>query len=139
MTAQNTTRHLAWRAAVSASAAALVAAILVVPGSAGANQSKLTRLTFNRTMALPGVTLPAGTYTFEVQNTATSANVVLVSSRTPGGRKVHYLGLTHPIERPHNLASSQVITIGEAPAGEPVPIRAWFPVGYSSGHQFRYE
>jgi hypothetical protein len=139
MTAQNTTRQLTRRVAVAASAAALIAAVLTAPVDAGGNQSRLTRLTVNRTMALPGVTLPPGTYTFEIANTVTSANVVMVSSRSAVGRKVHYLGLTHPIERPHNLPGSQVITIGEVPAGEPVPIRAWFPIGYSTGYQFVYE
>ena len=139
MRALNTTRQLVWRAAVVASSAALLAAVLTAPASAGANQSKLTRLTVNRAVALPGVTLPAGTYTFEVANGATSANVVMVSSPSGAGRKVHFLGLTRVIERPHSLPDSQVITIGEAPAGEPVPIRAWFPIGYASGHQFVYE
>lgn len=139
MTAQITTRHLAWRAALAVSTATLLAAILAAPTFAGLTASKLTRLQANRTMALPGVTLPPGTYTFEVVNPPTSANVVLVSSQGPNGRKVHFLGLTRPVERPRNLPAAQVITIDEAPAGAPVPIREWYPVGSSSGYQFLYE
>jgi len=30
------------------------------------------------------------------------------------------------------------LALGEAPKGEPVPIRAWFPTGSRSGNGFRH-
>jgi hypothetical protein len=125
------------RLALAAGAAALVAALMPIASDAASPSSRLTRIQFNRTLALPGVTLPPGSYTFEIANPTTSANAVLVSSG-PGQHKVHFLGLTRRIERPRNLQKDQVITIGEAPAGMPVPITAWYPIGSSSGHQFVY-
>lgn len=133
----NSTRSISRRLALAAGAAALVAALAPVASDAGFPPSRLTRIQFNRTLALPGVTLPPGSYTFEVANPSTSANTVLVSS-APGQPKVNFLGLTRPVERPRNLAKDQVITIAEARAGEAIPITAWFPIGSSRGHQFIY-
>jgi len=30
------------------------------------------------------------------------------------------------------------VALGEAPIGEPSPIRAWYPIGSQSGHEFLY-
>jgi hypothetical protein len=87
-------------------------------------------------MALPGVTLPPGEYTFELFNHGTSGDTVLVTSDHQ--HRVHYLGLTRIVERPRNMRPDQVIAVGEAPVGEPVPIRVWYPAGSSSGRQFIY-
>jgi hypothetical protein len=133
----NSKRSISRRLALAAGAAALVAALAPVASDAAFPTSRLTRIQFNRTLALPGVTLPPGSYTFEVANPSTAANAVLVSSG-PGQPKVYFLGLTQPVARPRNLAKDQVITIGEAPAGEAIPITAWYPIGSSRGHQFIY-
>jgi hypothetical protein len=93
-------------------------------------------LTFNRAVALPGVTLPAGSYTFEVINPTTSANTVQVTSRDRS--KVHFVGLTRRAHRPAGMPANQAVRFGEASAGNPPPIRAWFPIGESSGHEFVY-
>ena len=98
--------------------------------------SRLTRIHTHRTMALPGVTLPPGEYTFEIFNSGSSGDAVLVSSNHQ--RKAHFLGLTRIVERPRNLPENQVIAVGEAPAGEPVPIKVWYPAGSASGRQFIY-
>jgi hypothetical protein len=138
MTAVHTTRQLTRRWLIALPAAALLAALAASPGAAGTTAGKTTVLQVNRTMALPGVTLPPGTYAFEVANADTSRNVVLVTSRGSGPRKVHFLGLTRLVDRPRSVPAGQVIAIGEAPTGEPVPITAWYPVGFNSGHQFIY-
>ena len=133
----NSKRSISRRLALAAGAAALVAALVPVASDAGSPSSRLTRIQVNRTLALPGVTLPPGSYTFEVANPSTSANTVMVLS-APGQPQVNFLGLTRPVARPRNLAKDQVITIGEAPAGAPIPITAWYPIGSARGHQFIY-
>ena len=101
-----------------------------------ATASHTNHLTFSKAVALPGVTLPAGSYTFEVVNPLTSGNAVLVTSRDRS--KVHFVGLTRRAQRPAAMPASQSVTLGEASAGNPPPIRAWFPIGESSGHEFIY-
>jgi hypothetical protein len=118
--------------------ALLFATCMSATSSAGAAASRLTHLQVNRTMALPGVVLSPGLYTFQVLNPESSGNAVLVTSGT-SNRRAHFLGFTRPVERPRNMPEDQTITVREARAGEPVPITAWYPVGYASGHEFIYE
>jgi hypothetical protein len=116
---------------------ALAALCLSVATDAGTPVSKRTFVKVNRTMALPGVTLPPGAYTFEVANPTSSANVVQVTGGA-NHRQVHFLGLTRRLDRPKSMPPDQTLSIGEARAGEPVPITAWYPIGFSSGYQFIY-
>lgn len=94
---------------------------------------RVNHVTFKQTMALPGVLLPPGTYSFEIASAAT--NVVRVSSRDTG-RHV-FLGMTLPVDRPAGLRGARV-RLGEAPAGQPTPIRVWYPADSRNGYQFLY-
>jgi hypothetical protein len=95
------------------------------------------RLTFSRAVSLPGVVLPAGTYSFDVMESSSSLDVIAV--RNAEGTKLFYLGLTSPIERPRNLPRNVAITFGEAPANEPPPITTWYELGSLTGHKFLYQ
>ena len=116
---------------------AAVAAVLTATSSqAGMPMTRVNHLTFSQAVALPGVTLPAGTYTFESGPGGTNPNVVrVVSVNRP---KLLFLGFTIPISRPAE-AQDRVLSFGEAQAGEPTPIVAWYPVGSDRGHEFLYE
>ena len=91
-------------------------------------------LTFKQPVALPGVVLPAGTYTFE--SVMLGGNVVRVSSRNDG--TVRFMGFTQRVVRPRSMPTRTPIAFGEAPPGTARPITAWFPIGRSEGHQFMY-
>src|SRR5690349_24750405 len=86
--------------------------------------NKTMHFTFSREVALPGVTLPAGEYVFELADTA-SRNVVVV--RNPRRSHVYLQALTMRTQRPANMKEG-TITFGEAPSGQPKPIVAWYPV-----------
>jgi len=92
-------------------------------------------ITFSGTVALPGVTLPAGTYRFEVPDVAMSLALVSVSSRD--GKKVYLTQFTRPIDRPKGGDSLNVV-LGEAAPGTAPQVKAWFPIGEGSGRQFIY-
>jgi hypothetical protein len=87
-------------------------------------------LTFSQAVSLPGAVLPAGEYRFE----ALRPDIVRVSSRD--GRRVLYTGFTHSVRRPDGLARDVFVSVGEAPAGEPLPITRWYPENRARGHQF---
>lgn len=114
---------------------ALVGLAAQPPAGAWGNSEKTMYLTFNRPVRLPGVTLTAGTYIFEIANPMSTADVVIVRSRDR--MRHYYLGLTRPIYRPAG-ASDKIVTFGEAPKGEATPITAWFPAGENVGRQFLY-
>ena len=124
------------RIALAALALALVTVFTAPSMQAGANLSNVNRVTFNHSVALPGVILLPGSYTFEAGALGMSPNVVRVTS--PDYQKLYFVGLTQRVTRPANMARNQVVSLGESPIGQPSPIRAWYPIGSQSGHEFLY-
>ena len=98
--------------------------------------SRVNYLTFSKPVVLPGVVLPAGTYTFEAGPDGRSRDIVLVTSRD--GKRHTYLGFTRDVQRPEGIPADQLVGFGEAPAKEPLPIAVWYPVGSTRGHEFLY-
>jgi hypothetical protein len=91
-------------------------------------------LTFSRAVALPGVTLPAGSYTFELADPIGAPDVVRVLSRRDD--KVYFQGFTMRVSRPAGSRDLTPVAFGEAPAGEPLPIRVWYPADEQGGREF---
>ena len=121
-----------WKSVRIGCAAAALA--LMVAGSVmalGTNHEN--RLTFSRPVALPGVVLPAGSYTFDVASD-TALDIVVVRNRT----KVFYMGFTGTVRRPASMSRTAAIALGEASANQAPPITAWYEVGQTIGHEFRY-
>jgi hypothetical protein len=119
-------------------AIAVLMTVLVGASSthAGATFTHVNRLTFNRSMALPGVVLLPGTYMFESGSVPTSPDIVRVTSSDY--QKLYYTGFTQPTARSTATPRTDILVLGEAPAGTPVPIRVWYPIGSASGHEFLY-
>jgi hypothetical protein len=120
---------------LSAAAGALLLGLAVQPAGA---QNNLHRdlLTFSGPVALPGVVLAAGTYSFEVPDVAFSPSFVRVRSKD--GRQIYLSQYAIIVDRPDTAAVPHV-TFGEAAAGSARPIQAWFPIGERSGRQFIYK
>ena len=108
---------------------------VLVGASAQAWSTDTNYLTFNGAVALPGVTLPAGTYTFRSPS-AIDRNIVQVMNRAE--TKSYYMGITRPVLRPRD-GTETLVTVGEASARQVPPIQAWFPRGSREGHAFIYE
>jgi hypothetical protein len=112
-------------------AGAVAVCLLAVAGTGHAAGGPVNHLTFDASVALPGVVLPAGSYTFE----ALRADIVRVTSRD--GKRVFYTGFTHRVPRPRSMAPGVTVLLGEAARGEPVPLTAWYPEQTASlGHRF---
>jgi hypothetical protein len=94
-------------------------------------------LTFRAPFGLPGVTLPAGTYAFEMADTNGSRDVVTVSSRD--GSRHYFMGFTREVPRPAGLRVDQPIVFREGPSDTPARIGAWYPAGRPAGREFLYE
>ena len=124
------TRRMAIRIGLAAVALTCVAAAAQAWGFTHENKLK-----FTRPVALPGVVLPAGTYSFDVAS-PTALDVVVV--RTADRGKVMYMGFTRTVARPRNMSSSIPVAFGEASANEAPPIAAWYEIGDTTGHEFLY-
>ena len=98
--------------------------------------ARTTYLTFSSPVALPGVTLAAGTYVFELAEPFGASTVVAVRNET---RTKHYfLGFTQRIERPRGLSREASVSFGEAPRDMAKRIVAWYPSDSDSGMKFIY-
>ena len=128
-----TTYTVTCRNLLFSAAAALLALTAAAPSGAAIGPQEV--ITFGRAVALPGVVMPAGAYTFEVANPDSSLNVVRVTRRDT--RHVHFARFARQVERPSSLPREQAaVTFGEAPAGQPAPITTWYPAGRSMGYRF---
>jgi|SRR6476620_6094962 hypothetical protein len=109
----------------------------LLAGSPAGHASNLERDTtlvrFSGPVALPGVTLRAGSYVFEVANPHTSKDVVVVRDRNR--TKVYFLGYSQPIDPPRG--HQQVVTLSEPSHGEAPRVLAWYPED-AVGHRFVY-
>jgi hypothetical protein len=121
----------------------LAAAVVIFGLAAGAasvhavtNPSRLTYLTFSGPVRLPGVTLAAGTYAFELADVTGASNLVAV--RNKARSQVYFMGFTERIERPAGMAFKTSVSLGEAGRGEVTPIVAWYPPDSANGLKFIY-
>ena len=97
---------------------------------------RTTHFTFSRSVQLPGVVLPAGSYTFQIANPGTSSDVVQVTSRDRS--KAYALQITRVVYRPRSRDLKPAITLGETPAGTPPTVKEWYPGGETAGREFIY-
>ncbi len=116
---------------------ATVASVLMVASThAWGTTTRVNHLTFNKAVALPGVVLPAGAYTFEAVAGITDRNIVRVRARN--GQGPVYVGYTREVRRSAGIPSNRMVSFGEAPTDQPTPIVAWYEIDSSIGHEFLY-
>lgn len=128
------TNHRHRRASLALVGLAILGLAATAPALGAVSPDRRVELTFSRPVALPGVTLAAGTYVFERAAPNTAVEVVRVSSRDR--RFVYFMGFTELVPRPSR--NVPLVTFGEAAAGSAVPIKEWYPDDLTTGHRFIY-
>jgi len=121
------------RLTIACSAAMLA---LSLAGTARADEwNKLTYLTFSGPVQMPGITLPAGTYRFELADPDTGRRVIRVSDKD--GSKIYgtFLSIS---DQKMERSSEPVVMFKETPAGAPQAVQAWFYPGETYGYEFAY-
>lgn len=119
-------------------ASASVLVVLVFAAASGANaitHDKRTYFTFNQPVALPGVTLPAGTYMFRLANPDTSRNVIQVANRE--GTESYAMLNTIQATRPDAPKDSE-IRFRETASGAPAAVGTYWYMGERTGYEFMY-
>jgi hypothetical protein len=124
------------RTLVLTACAVAMATLLSTSSTQAQSSNRMNYLTFKSTVALPGVVLAPGRYAFESGPNGTDRTLVRVTSADH--QRVHFLGFTTSSTRPANMPPGQLVMLGEARGGEPTPIRAWYPINSSVGHEFRW-
>ena len=110
--------------------------VLATSAIGAMDSRRTTYFTFSKSVQLPGVTLPAGTYVFEVVNPNTGSDVVVVRSRDR--KHVHLMRLTRVVYRAQSGNLDSSIVLGETPAGIPPMVKAWYPQSETRGREFIY-
>jgi hypothetical protein len=94
-----------------------------------------TRFTFSQPVAIPGVTLPAGTYTFRMVDPTGGSRVVQVLDAN--ARRSYTMFMSIPATR-QDVARKPEVSFMETAAGMPAAVKIWWPEGSSLGHEFIY-
>jgi LPXTG-motif cell wall-anchored protein len=94
-----------------------------------------TVMTFSDDVQVPGATLPAGTYVFRLRDSQSDRCTVQILNE----RENHMYATVLAIPDYHDTAPDKtLVSFYEAPAGQPMPIKAWFYPGDKYGREFVY-
>jgi hypothetical protein len=104
-------------------------------GADATTSDKRTYFTFSQPVALPGVTLPAGTYMFRLANPDTSRKVIQVSDKS--GTENYAMLHSMPAYRTEAPRDAEIRFL-ETSASAPRAVDAWWYAGDSTGYQFTY-
>ena len=118
----------------TACVAAVLLALSVSVGAQDFNTLEKTYLTFSNPVELPGMTLPAGTYTFRLADTPTR-NVIQVLSQDEMEVKGQFLFVQ--AQRPE-VTGETVITFRETREGTTPAVQFWYYPGEKIGKEFIY-
>ena len=109
---------------------------MLLPGSAKADQwNKATKLTFSGPVEVPGKSLPAGTYWFQLMDSSANRHIVQIWNADRSQLLATVLAIPNYRLRP---TSDSVISFAERPTGSPVAVREWFYPGDNFGQEFVY-
>ena len=112
-------------------------AVLAVFSSTSASAQTFdhrTSFTFSQPVALPGVTLPAGKYTFRIVDSTSSRRVVQVLDAA--GKPITML-MTMPVIS-NDVPDDPEVRFTEVRAGVPHALGSWWYPGQTTGRQFIY-
>jgi len=115
---------------------AAAAVAIAAPASAqGFVSDQRTFFTFSAPVQLPGVTLPAGKYTFRLLDSQTNRHVVQIFNAE--GTKIFATIMAIPAER-STYPNNAEIQFLETPADVPAAVDVWWYPGTKTGHEFLY-
>ena len=104
-------------------------------GTQADTHNKKTQIKFNEPVAVPGATLPPGTYVFRLMDTRADRHIVQVTNVK--GDHVFATILTISDYR-RSPTGHTVMTFGESEACGPVTLKSWFFPGDKYGQRFVY-
>ena len=120
--------------------AGLCAAMVTLPRPAdaqlGGPRGQDTYFTFSQPVELPNVTLPAGSYLFQLVDTMSNRHIVRVMSRDR--QKVFTTVMAIPSYSLNRPPEEPQIRFMETPAGAPNIVKMWLYPGNTTGHEFIY-
>src|SRR5215211_7239733 len=123
---------------ISSTLMAVCAATLLTASTAAAQgvlANRETNVTFSGPVSLPGTTLPAGTYVFQLADSPANRHIVQVFAKDRS--KLITTLLAVAAERPE-AEGDPVVSFKETPSDRPPAVRYWYYAGEKSGSEFIY-
>ena len=100
--------------------------------------NKKIEFDFSAPVQIPGQTLPAGKYVFQLANEQSDRDIVQIFSEDSSGAETLVKTLlaipAYRLDTPDN----PVINFAEQPSGSPEAIQSWFYSGEHTGSEFTY-
>jgi LPXTG-motif cell wall-anchored protein len=124
-----------FRVALSTLIVPVVVLGMAVPSMFASEWNKLTKLTFNQPVEIPGQVLPAGTYWFRLLDSPSSRDIVQVFNADRSKQVALVMAIPDYRTRP---TGKTVITFEERATDAPPAVSAWFYPGDNYGQQFVY-
>jgi hypothetical protein len=119
----------------SITAVACTALLLGAATAPAQTSDRTTFVTFSGPVTIPGMTLPAGTYTFRLADSPADRHIVQIFDKEQS--KIFATLLAVPAER-NQAEGEPVITFRETPADRPPALRYWYYAGEKAGNEFVY-
>lgn len=120
---------------IAFAAATVAVAMTNVASAQGFVPDQRTYFTFSAPVQLPGVTLPAGKYTFRLMDSQTNRHVVQIFNAA--GTKIFATIMAIPAQR-NDVPNNPEIQFLETPADVPAAVDVWWYPGTKTGHEFLY-
>ena len=100
--------------------------------------NKRTEFQFSAPVQIPGKTLAAGKYVFQLADSESDRNIVQVFSEDSVGRETLVATLMAVPEYIEQTPDKAIVHFEERPSGSPEAIRSWFYPGENTGWEFVY-
>jgi LPXTG-motif cell wall-anchored protein len=129
-------KQLRFTSIIQAAACATLLFVALSPRAVRAHAwNQRTVMTFSDDVQVPGATLPAGTYVFRLRDSQSDRYTVQILNE----RENHMYATVLAIPDYRDTAPEKTAVIFyEAPAGQPMPVKAWFYPGEKYGREFVY-
>lgn len=109
--------------------------VLLIPSAKSMDFAKVTTVTIDQPIEVPGRVLGAGTYVFKVDESNTGQQIVQIFDKDE--RHLYTNTLVWPIYRA-NVTSDPAFRFEERAQGAPPALHVWFFAGDDRGVEFQY-
>ncbi len=111
------------------------AASWFAPAAKADEWDKMTTMTFNEPVEIPGRVLPAGTYVFKLADSDSNRDIVQIFNQNQSEIFATILAIPDYRSKP---ADKTIVTFEERPSGAPEALHAWYYPGDTEGLAFIY-
>ena len=111
-------------------------AALFAPTARADEWNKMTVMTFNDPVEIPGKVLPAGTYVFKLLDSQSERNIVQIFTEDQKQLVATIMAIPDYRDEP---AGKTIVTFDERPSGVPEALHSWFYPGDNYGFEFVYK